>query len=151
MPRILVIEDEELLRNLYSELLEMKGFQVETAADGKTALEHLNDTRKPDLILLDINMPEMDGVEFLRVIKTNDKLKRVPVILLTGVIQVEKISAGLDMGAVGYIEKANSPVEVMSKIEMILGAVLSSYGNKKNEMTTGPKKIREKEIELQSA
>ncbi len=149
MPRILIVEDEELLRNLYSELLEMKGFQVEASNDGKTALEHLNDTRKPDLILLDINMPEMDGVEFLRVIKSNDKLKRVPVILLTGVIQVEKISAGLDLGAVGYIEKANSPVEVMSKIEMILGAVLTNFGNKKNEINSGPRKM--KNIELQTA
>ena len=147
MPRMLVIEDEELLRNLYSELLEMKGFHVETSVDGKTALENLNDTRKPDLILLDINMPEMDGIEFLKIIKSNDKLKRIPVILITGVIQVEKISAGLDLGAVGYIEKANSPVEVMSKIEMILGAVLN-IPVKRNEMKVGPKKMGD--LELQS-
>lgn len=147
MPRMLVIEDEELLRNLYSELLEMKGFHVETATDGKTALENLNDTRRPDLILLDINMPEMDGIEFLRIIKSNSKLKRIPVILITGVIQVEKISAGLDLGAVGYIEKANSPVEVMSKIEMILGAVLN-IPIKRNEINTAPKKMGD--LELQS-
>lgn len=147
MPRILVIEDEELLRNLYSELLEMKGFHVETADDGKTALEHLNETRKPDLILLDLNMPEMDGVEFLKIIKSNDKLKRVPVILITGVIQVEKISAGLDLGAVGYIEKANSPVEVISKLDMIIGAIVNST-DIKNEMTAGPRKMND--LELQS-
>jgi CheY-like chemotaxis protein len=146
MQRILVIEDEELLRNLYSELLEMKGFHVETAKDGKVALEHLNEARKPDLILLDLNMPEMDGVEFLKIIKSIDKLKRVPVILITGVIQVEKISAGLDLGAVGYIEKANSPVEVISKLDMILGAIIST--DVKNEITAGPKKMND--LELQS-
>jgi len=142
---MLIIEDEELLRNLYSELLEMKGFHVETAIDGKSALEQLNEIRKPDLILLDINMPEMDGIEFLRIIKGNEKLKRIPVVLVTGVIQVEKISAGLDLGAVGYIEKANSPVEVISKIEMILNSILN-MPVKRNEMKIAPKKLGEEDI-----
>ena len=146
MPRILVIEDEELLRNLYSELLEMKGYKVETADEGNAALEYLKENRSPDLILLDINMPQMDGVDFLKIVKNDSKLKRIPVILITGVIQVEKISSCLDLGAVGYIEKANSPVEVMSKIEMILGAVLNNRV-KKNEMTTGPRKMGELEIQ----
>ena len=145
MPRMLIIEDEEILRNLYSELLEMKGFHVETANDGKTALEQLNEIRKPDLILLDINMPEMDGIEFLKIIKGNEKLKRIPVLLVTGVIQVEKISAGLDLGAVGYIEKANSPVEVISKIEMILNSILNTP-TKRNEMKIGSKKLGEEDI-----
>jgi len=145
MPRMLIIEDEELLRNLYSELLEMKGFHVDTAIDGKTALEQLNEIRKPDLILLDINMPEMDGIEFLRIIKGNEKLKRIPVVLVTGVIQVEKISAGLDLGAVGYIEKASSPVEVISKIEMILNSILNTP-MKRNEMKIGPKKLGDEDI-----
>jgi len=140
MPRILVIEDEELLRNLYRELLEMKGYHVETANDGKIALEKLNETRKPDLILLDINMPHMDGVEFLRIIKSNNKLKRVPVIVITGIIQVEKISAALDLGAISYVEKVNSPLEVMNKIEMILGAIIN-IPDKKNEMRAGPRKM----------
>ena len=147
MPRILVIEDEELLRNLYSELLEMKGYTVETADDGNGALNYLEENRKPELILLDINMPHMDGVDFLKRIKGDSKLKKIPVILITGVIQVEKISSCLDLGAVGYIEKANSPVEVMSKIEMILGAVLNTPAAK-NEMTAGPKKMGD--LELQS-
>jgi len=145
MPRILVIEDEELLRNLYSELLEMKGYHVETANDGKIALEQLNETRKPDLILLDINMPGMDGVDFLRIIKSNDKLKRVPVLLISGIIQVEKITAGLDLGAVGYIEKANSPVEVMNKIDMIIGAIIN-IPDKTNELKAEPKKMDDLEL-----
>ena len=146
MARILVIEDEELLRNLYAELLEMKGYKVDTSADGQNALEFLSDTR-PDLMLLDVNMPNLDGIEFLRKIKTDNKLKKIPVLLITGVIQVEKISACLDLGAVGYIEKANSPVEVMSKIEMVLGAVINSpnQGNGVND-TAGPKKIGDLEI-----
>ena len=145
MPKMLIIEDEELLRNLYSELLEMKGFNIETATDGKSALDVLSERRRPDLILLDINMPEMDGIEFLKILKGNDKLKRIPVVLVTGVIQVEKISAGLDLGAVGYIEKANSPVEVISRIEMILNSILKTPV-KSNEMQVGPKKLGAEEL-----
>lgn len=145
MSRMLIIEDEELLRNLYSELLEMKGFHIQTAIDGKSALELLEDNRKPDLILLDINMPEMDGIEFLKILKGNDKLKRIPVVLVTGVVQVEKISAGLDLGAVGYIEKANSPIEIISKIEMILNSILNTP-IKRNEMKIGPKKLADEDI-----
>ncbi|MGI9554174.1 MAG: response regulator [Thermodesulfobacteriota bacterium] len=145
MARILVIEDEELLRNLYSELLEMKGFKVDTSTDGQQALEFLKDT-KPDLMLLDVNMPNIDGVEFLRQINSDNRLKKIPVLLITGVIQVEKISACLDLGAVGYIEKANSPVEVMSKIEMVLGAVINSQNNSNSFNNSGPQKMGDVDI-----
>ena len=144
MAKILVIEDEELLRNLYSELLEMKGFKVDKSCDGLEALKFLEEV-KPDLILLDINMPNLDGVEFLRRIKAVDKLRKIPIILITGVIQVEKVSKCLDLGAVGYIEKANSPVEVMSKIEMVLGAVIQTP-QQKSEINSGPRKLGDLEL-----
>lgn len=140
MTKILVIEDEELLRHLYSELLEMKGYDVATAEEGKSAIAYLNQNANPDLILLDINMPQMDGVEFLRIINNDNRFRRVPVIVLTGVVQVEKIGSCLSLGAVGYIEKANSPVEVMKKIELILAVVLKNY-NRKTKKSAGPKKM----------
>jgi len=146
MARILVIEDEELLRNLYAELLEMKGYKVDTSSDGQNAIEFLEEI-KPDLMLLDVNMPNLDGVEFLRKIKSDTKLKKIPVLLITGVIQVEKISACLDLGAVGYIEKANSPVEVMGKIEMVLGAIINSQSSDNGMNNSGPKKIGDLEIQ----
>ena len=145
MARILVIEDEELLRNLYAELLEMKGYKVDTCSDGQNALEFL-ENKKPDLMLLDVNMPNLDGVEFLKKIKKNSKLKQIPVLLITGVIQVEKISVCLDLGAVGYIEKANSPVEVMGKIEMVLGAIINSQNNENGANNSGPTKIGDIEV-----
>ena len=144
MARILVIEDEELLRNLYAELLEMKGFKVDTSTDGQNAIEFLKE-KKPDLMLLDDNMPNLDGVEILKLIKRDSKLKQIPVLLITGVVQVEKISACLDLGAVGYIEKANSPVEVMSKIEMVLGAVIDTDTNG-SSLSSGPRKTGDLEL-----
>ena len=145
MARILVIEDEELLRNLYAELLEMKGFKVDTSTDGQHALDFLEE-KKPDLMLLDVNMPNLDGVEFLKKINSDERLRKIPVLLITGVIQVEKISACLDLGAVGYIEKANSPVEVMSKIEMVLGAVINTPDNGNSFNNSSPKKMGDLDI-----
>lgn len=138
MSKILIVEDEELIRKLYTELLEMKGYKVETAEDGQKGLDYLNDKR-PDMILLDINMPGLDGKEFLKVIKADNRLRRIPVLLITGVVQVEKIGECLSLGAMGYIEKANSPVEVINKIEMIIGAVVETPGS--NTLTRGPRKI----------
>ena len=67
MPRILIVEDEEQVCQLYAEFLEKKGYKVETAENGQKALAFLSNTR-PDLILLDMNMPELNGKEFLTII-----------------------------------------------------------------------------------
>ena len=128
MAKILVVEDEELLNNLYSELLEMKGHKVYNSYNGQDALSFLEENI-PDLILLDINMSVTDGVKFLEHIRAVNKLKRIPIILITGIIQLEKIGKCLDMGALGYIEKANSPIEALNKIDMILGAVIQMPNN----------------------
>ena len=123
MAKILVVEDEQFLNNLYSELLEMKGHEVFKSFNGQDALNILEE-QIPDLILLDVNMPITDGIEFLAHIKMVNRLKRIPVLLITGIAQLEKISRCLHMGAIGYIEKASSPIEVMNKIDLIMGAVV---------------------------
>lgn len=140
MPKILVVEDEEILRNLYKELLEMKGYIVNTAEDGKRGLEFLENMRV-DLILLDVNMPELDGEEFLKIIKSNDKLKKIPVLLITAISQIEKISKCLTMGAVGYIEKSSTPVEIMSKIEMVIGAFVETPGENTISINSKQQKV----------
>ena len=122
MTKILIVEDEKVLCDTYRQILELKKFEVDISYDGEEALEFLNQNQ-PDLILLDINMPKLDGVEFLERTKANNKLKKIPVILITGIIQTEKIGRCLDLGAVGYVEKAQSPVEVLNKIDTILGAL----------------------------
>jgi len=80
MPMILIVEDEELIRQMYAEFLGMKGYKVETAENGQKALDFLSNTR-PDLILLDMNMPELNGKEFLTIIKADNKLKNIPVLI----------------------------------------------------------------------
>ena len=121
MTKILIVEDERVLCDTYRQILELKNYEVETSYNGEEALAIL-DEHQPDLILLDINMPKVDGIEFLERIKSNSKLKKIPVLMITGIIQTEKIGRCLDLGAVGYIEKIHSPVEVLEKINSIIGA-----------------------------
>ncbi|MFH1142194.1 MAG: response regulator [Candidatus Uhrbacteria bacterium] len=83
---ILLIDDEELCSNLYKELLESKGFKVDVAQDGAEALKKLK-VKKPDLILLDLVMPNMNGFDFLNVMKKQKNLSDVPVIVLSNLSQ----------------------------------------------------------------
>lgn len=119
MSNILIIENEDFLRNLYCEFLKMSGYEVDTAENGKDGLDKLS-LFIPDLILLDIQMPVMDGIEFLSVIKEDRNYKNIPVFILTGITDMQKINKCLDLGAVGYMEKTTHPVELLDKIEMLL-------------------------------
>jgi len=139
MASILIVEDEELIRNLCTDFLEIKGYKVETAENGQKGLDYLNDKR-PDIILLNINIPKFGGKEFLKIIKADNKLRSIPVLLMSGgIVQDDKIAECLSLGAVGCIEKANSPVEVKNNIEMILGAIIETP--EINSLTKGPRKL----------
>ena len=119
MSKILLIENEAFLRKLYSEFLSMSKYEVHSAENGRAGLDKVESV-KPDLIILDIKMPVMDGAEFLRHIKQNLKHKNIPVLILTGVPNIEDINECLKLGAVGYVEKSTHPVDLLNKIEKIL-------------------------------
>ena len=134
MTRILIVEDEELPRQLYSEFLEKKGYDVETAENGQKALDFLSD-KQPDLILLDINMPELNGKELLKIILADDNLKNIPVFIITGVVNVKEVSESLNLGARGYIQKSDSLGEVLNKIEIALATSITTSEN--NQLSNG--------------
>jgi len=138
MARILIVEDDELIRQMYAKFLGMKGYKVETAENGQKALDFLSNTR-PDLILLDMNMPELNGKEFLTIIKADNKLKNIPVLIVTGVGEVIEISKCLGLGAMGYIEKPVTLVEVVNKVELVLGPIIEKPES--NPLEEGPKKL----------
>lgn len=119
MSKILIIENEEFLRKLYSEFLSMSKYEVYTAENGKDALAVL-ESEIPDLIILDIKMPVMDGPEFLGIIKRNLKLKNIPVIVLTGLPEYVYIKECLELGADDYVEKTTHPVDLLDKVEFLL-------------------------------
>lgn len=120
MKRILIVDDEEILRKIYSDRLTFEGFTVETAADGEEALGKIR-TSPPNLILLDILMPKLNGLQVLEQLGTDTALKAIPVIVLSNVANDENIKKALTLGAKDYLLKTNfSPNEIINKIKSLL-------------------------------
>lgn len=118
---ILIIEDDAFLSNIYKTKFEFEGFKVSTADNGQVGLNEAR-KKKPDLILLDILMPVMDGFTFLEEYKKDKVIKGIPVILLTNLGQKDDVEKGLELGARDYIIKAHfKPSEVVEKVRKILG------------------------------
>lgn len=122
MPKVLLIEDEESLRKLYTKILNAKNYTVEAAADGEDALSVLKIFR-PDVIVLDIVMPNYNGVEFLKILKNDDELKSIPVVMLTALSEMRKITECLDMGAVGYITKDSTVEEIVQRLNFLIESI----------------------------
>lgn len=119
MAKVLLIEDEESLRNLYTRILSSRNYTVETAVDGEDALLKLPEF-KPDIIVLDIVMPNYNGMELLRVLKNDEQHRKIPVVMLTALSEMKKITKCLEMGAVGYITKDSSVEDIAHKLNLIL-------------------------------
>lgn len=118
---IIIVEDDVFLSDIYKTKFEEQGYDVLLAQDGKRCLDLLEGGVRPDFILLDIVMPKMDGLETLSIIKNDDKLKDLTVILLTNLGQEDDIKKGMELGAASYLIKAHyTPSEVVKKVEEIL-------------------------------
>ncbi len=113
---VLVVDDEPRLVNLVKAYLEQGGFRVVTAKNGRDAL-FVARQEKPDLILLDIMMPEMDGHEFLRVHRQE---RLTPIILLTARVEEDDKIIGLELGADDYVTKPFSPRELLARVRAVL-------------------------------
>lgn len=122
MAKILLVDDDALLVRMYQKKFENDGYEVETANDGDVILTKVSKS-KPDLILLDIMMPKINGLDVLKKLQENKVTKKIPVILLTNVGgSDEDVNRGLELGAVSYIIKAlNRPSLVVAKVKEILG------------------------------
>ncbi len=118
-PRILIVDDNEKSRFLLSEKMTADGYEVETARDGVEGLKKV-ETFKPDLILLDIMMPRMDGYEMCRRLKSNEETRYISVIMLTARGELDDKVMGLEMGAEDYIVKPYSLVEVSARVKSLL-------------------------------
>jgi len=113
---ILVVDDEERLVTLVKAYLEQAGFRVVIARDGREAL-FIARQEKPDLILLDIMMPELDGHQFLRLHRQE---RNTPIILLTAKVEEDDKVLGLELGADDYVTKPFSPRELLARIHALL-------------------------------
>lgn len=113
---ILVIDDDRNLRKIIQTNLELAGYEVTTAANGAEALEIL-DTMQPDLVLVDVMMPAMDGYELTRRIRAHPSNTRVPIIMLTAKGEVEDKLAGFDAGVDDYMTKPFGPQELLARVK----------------------------------
>ena len=119
---ILCIEDEPEMIDLIRLILGRRGFEVTGAAGGKDGLEKLQNGPQPDLVLLDLMMPDLDGWEVYQQMKADEKTKDIPVIVVTAKAQsIDKV-LGLHIAKVDdYIAKPFSPQELLSSVEKVLG------------------------------
>ena len=114
--RVLVVDDDRVIQQLLEVNLELEGYEVvATAADGKEALEKIAEL-KPDLVILDIMMPKMDGLEVCRRLRADPDLAGIPVILLSARAQDMDIREGLEIGASAYLTKPFDPVELLDVV-----------------------------------
>jgi len=125
-PCILLIEDNDPIRENTAELLELSDYEVILAGNGKQALEIMISVKKPDLILCDIMMPQMNGYEFLKIVKQEYQFTSIPFIFFTAYSEKKDIEKGLQMGAAGYIVKPFEPDELIRTIRKSLPEQFSS-------------------------
>lgn len=117
---VLIIEDDSYISDMYRIKLESEDFEVAIAKDGIVGIKML-EKQKPDIVLLDVVMPKIDGFSVLKTIKRNPELKEIPIVLLTNLGQKENVEKGFELGADSYIIKAHfTPSEVVEKIKEIL-------------------------------
>ncbi len=118
--KILIIEDDKFLRELIVKKLKDESYDLIEAADGEEGFEKIG-KEHPDLVLLDLILPGMDGFEVLEKVKDDASLSSVPVIILSNLGQREEVERGLKLGAVDYMIKAHfTPGEIVEKIKEIL-------------------------------
>ncbi len=138
--KILIVEDEEDVQELVRYNLEKNGYLTESALDGRQALEKAK-SKSPDLILLDLMLPEIDGLEVCKLVKKDPKTASIPVVMLTAKGTEADIVAGLEMGADDYITKPFSPRVLMARVKAVLR-------RKDNEADTDKMVIRVHNIEI---
>jgi len=118
--KILLVEDDTFLAGMYITKLGFENFEISLANDGKQGIKQAQ-KNLPDLILLDILLPKVDGFEVLKTLKKQESTKNIPVILLTNLGQKDDVEKGLSLGAADYLIKAHfMPQEVIKKIKETL-------------------------------
>jgi DNA-binding response OmpR family regulator len=118
--KVLLVEDDKMIIDMYTLKFTQEGYDVTQAENGKDGLE-LAKKNNPDIILLDIILPQMDGFTVLKELRANESTKKTPVVLLTNLGQDGDVKKGLELGANDYLIKANfTPSQVVDKVKSVL-------------------------------
>lgn len=138
MVRVLVVEDESIVREVVSDYLKREGIEVETAIDGQQALDKFNE-RRPDLVLLDIMLPKIDGLEVCRRIRSQSN---IPIIMVTAKSEETDTIIGLGVGADDYMSKPFSPRELVARVKAVLRRSAATPSTSGDPVTFGQLSIR---------
>ncbi|PIW76217.1 MAG: response regulator [Candidatus Portnoybacteria bacterium CG_4_8_14_3_um_filter_40_10] len=120
--KIFIVEDDKFLRDLIIKKLDTEGYETAFVVGGEEALKKIGE-EKPDLVLLDLILPGIDGYEVLKQMKNNssDDIKKIPVIILSNLGQRDDVEKGINLGAVDFLIKAHfTPGEIIDKIKQVL-------------------------------
>ena len=117
--KVLLVDDDPVILKLLQVNFEMEGYKVSTANDGVEGLEKAR-AERPDIVLLDIMMPRMDGLQVTKELKGSDDTKGIPIILLSAKAQASDVQAGKDMGADDYLTKPFDPLELLDRVNELL-------------------------------
>jgi CheY-like chemotaxis protein len=130
MAKILVVEDDPLMSRMYQKIFTFEGYEVEMAGDGEEGLEKVRSS-KPTLVLMDIMMPKMNGLQALEKLKADPETKSIPVVMLTNLAGQQDAETALTKGAIKYIIKSEyEPKQVVNMVKEILA------GYTRNEVPT---------------
>ncbi len=128
--KILAVDDEKHIVRLVQVNLERQGYEVVTANDGKEALEKV-ESERPDLVVLDVMMPYMDGFEVLQNLRRNSSTRDIPVIMLTAKAQDADVFKGWQSGVDCYLTKPFNPMELVSFVKRIFSSLDGTDGGEK--------------------
>src|SRR5204862_988323 len=117
--RILIVEDDPDIAELVGRYLDKAGFTTERVASGREALSRLG-SRPPDLLVLDLMLPHVDGLEICRIVRANEKTAAIPIIMLTARAEESERIVGLELGADDYLAKPFSPSELVARVRALL-------------------------------
>ncbi len=118
---ILIVDDSKTIRNLVSFILKKEGYKVTMAEDGLDGLEKLYAADDIDLVISDINMPNMDGFTFIRTVREQEVYRNLPIVVLSTEGQEKDIKQGISLGANLYMVKPAQPQQMVKNIKMLLG------------------------------
>jgi two-component system, chemotaxis family, chemotaxis protein CheY len=119
---ILIVDDSKTVRNLVSFIMKKEGYRVTTAVDGLDGLEKLYGSELVDLIISDVNMPNMDGFTFTKTLREQEEYRDLPIIILSTEGQDRDIQQGISLGANLYMVKPAQPEKLVKNVRMLLGA-----------------------------
>lgn len=117
---ILIVDDSESIREVVSFTLENAGYNVLVGVDGEDALKFLDGSHEIDLLITDLYMPKMDGIELIKAVRKDEKFKRIPILFLTTESQRDKKMEAKQAGATGWIIKPFVPAKLLSALNKVL-------------------------------